>query len=164
MIRMALLVCVGLLLTPGQRPGVRPPAPPEPLLLAVAVETTAGKVRLDTTGAAGTAVPLARAHVGEAVRARWFVRNKDRKRPYPQSVFHFFITRVEAPGEALPPQPKPGTILDSSFAEELAAGAGTVGTSNLPIHEPGVYRVQLEVLDRLAVRQQACGVDLKVED
>src|SRR5262245_43055471 len=131
---MALLVAASILFSPAQRPPGRPvprPALPTPPLIAVAVETAAGKVRLDTAAAAGAALPLAQARVGEAVQTRWFVQNRDRKNPYPQSVYHFFITRVEAPGQALPPEPKPGSILDNSFAEELAAGASTTGTCKI---------------------------------
>src|SRR5262249_46046065 len=101
--------------------------------------------------------------VGEAVQARWFVQNKDRKQPHPQSVYHFFITRIETPGQELPAEPKPGSLLDNSFAEELAAGAATSGTCKLPVSDPGLYRVQFEVLNQLAQRGQFCGVDLKVE-
>ena len=156
MLRTTLLILAGMLFAPP----VRPPA--DPLTVAVAVETAAGKVRLET-GQAARPLPVAIAKVGEAVQARWFVQNRDRKQAYPQSIYHFFITRIETPGQELPAEPKPGSLLDNTFAEELGAGAGTTGTCKLPISEPGLYRVQFEVLNQLAQRGTFCGVDLKVE-
>jgi hypothetical protein len=156
MLRTALFLLAGLLFAPPSKP------PADPLTLAVAVETAAGKVRLET-GQAARPLPLATARLGEAVQARWFVQNRDRKRPYPQSVYHFFITRIDTPGQELPAEPKPGSLLDNSFAEELAAGGSTSGSCKLPVSEPGLYRVQFELLNQLAQRGQFCGVDLKVE-
>jgi hypothetical protein len=157
MMRIALLVAVGVFLAPG-------PAPPrEPLLIAVAVETAAGKARADTSQPASATRPGASARAGEAPRVRWFVQNRIRDRVFPQSVYHFFITRIERPGQELPAEPKPGSVVDNSFAQQLPAGGATMGTCKIPISEPGVYRVQFEVLNRAAVRQQYCGVDLTVE-
>lgn len=139
------------------------PAPPAPTVrLAIAVETAAGKARADTDEPSPDR-PLLRARAGESPQVRWFVQNRDRKNPYPESVFHFFITRQERTGQELPRDAQRGTLLDNAYATELAAGDATTGTCRIQFDEPGVYLVQFELLDRSAARGPFVGVEVQVE-
>jgi hypothetical protein len=153
----ALLVTLGALFASRA-----PNPPPPPVRIAVAVETAAGRGRADTTQPAATRL-LVHARAGESPRIRWFVQNRDRKRPTPEAVFHLFITREERAGQDLPRDPQRGTLLDNSYATELAPGDSTTGTCQIPIDEPGIYLVQFELLDRAAIRGLSCAVEIQVE-
>lgn len=155
--------------------GVLSAAPSKPpqktVLLALAVETAAGRVRVDTdqpapaAPAAGprAARPTARARVGELLSIRWFAENRDPKQPLQDTIFHFLVTREDQPGQELPRQPTPGSVADNSYATDLAPRASTTGTCKIPIAEPGTYLVQFETLDRTATRRDSCSVEVRVE-
>jgi len=152
----SLLVILLALLTGGA------PKPADPIYIAVAVTTEAGAARADTDHP-GAARPLATAKKGEAPRIRWFVQNRAKNERLPESVFHILVTHIERPGQDLPKDPAPGSLADNSYAADLAVGAAMSGTAKIPIDEPGLYLVQFEILNRRGVRQQRCGVELRVE-
>lgn len=133
----------------------------DPLTLAVAVESSAGKVRAET-GAKGER-PHASAKLGETPKLRWFLKNPDRKKPYPQSVLHFFVTSLERPGQPLPLAPAVGGLIDNAYAQEIPAGGSTGGTCELPITAAGLYLVQFEILDQVGQRQQFVGIELELK-
>jgi hypothetical protein len=139
-----------------------PKAPPDPIYVAVVVTTGTGAARADTDHPAD-ARQVAVAKKGEAVRVRWFVRNRQKDERLPESVFHFLITRIDQPGQELAREPAPGSLADNSYASDLAGGAATSGTATIPIDEPGLYLVQFEILNRTGARQQHCGVEVRVE-
>src|SRR4051812_4033206 len=138
------------------------PKPPDPVYIALSVTTGAGAARADSDHPAG-ARPLATARKGEAPRIRWFVQNRAKAERLPESVFHILVTRVEQPGQELPQDPAPGSLADNSYAADLAGGAATSGSAKIPIDEPGLYLVQFETRNRRGIRQQRCGVELRVE-
>jgi hypothetical protein len=67
------------------------------------------------------------------------------------------------PNEPIPSNPRKGKLMDQVMGMTLAAKGATTGNYNTAIYEPGVYLVQVEILDADGQRRQSCALDLKVE-
>jgi hypothetical protein len=144
---------------------LRKPPPPLSTSIAVTIKTAAGVAR-DTTpakGATASTRPLAVLKSGEKPQIRWMIRNIDPKKPIPDIVLHFLVTREQSANEPIPPDPRKGTLMDQVMGTTLAPKGATTGNYNTAIYEPGIYLVQVEVLDDSGRRRQSCALDLRVE-
>jgi len=144
---------------------LRKPPPPLTTSIALVVKTAAGEVRTGspTSSAAPATRPMAILKSGEKPQIRWAIRNTDARKPIPDVVMHFLVTREQMPNEPIPADPRKGTQIDQVMGMTLAAKGVTTGNYNTPIFEPGVYLVQVEILDATGQRRQQCVLDLKVE-
>lgn len=135
-----------------------------PLALAVTLNTRAGEARALTPPGEEPPPrrPIATAMPGETPRIRWSVRNADRGAPVQDVVIHGLVVRENAPGERIPLGLRRGSVLDTVLGTTIAPGGAVTGTWNTPIHEPGAYLVEIEVLDPQGNRRAYCAADLQV--
>lgn len=144
---------------------LRKPPPPLTTSIALAIKTAAGESR-DANPAAGAAAstrPIAVLKSGEKPQIRWSIRNTNASKPIPDVVMHFLVTREQMPNEPIPADPRKGTLMDQVMGMTLAAKGATTGNYNTAIYEPGIYLVQVEILDATGQRRQSCVLDLRVE-
>lgn len=150
---------------PRTPPPLRKPPPPLTTSIALTIKTASGETR-DASPAAGAAPAtrlVAMVKSGEKPQIRWAIRNTDAKQPIPDIVMHFLVTREQMPNEPIPTDPRKGTLMDQVMGMTLAPKGATTGNYNTAIYEPGIYLVQVEILDATGQRRQQCVLDLKVE-
>jgi hypothetical protein len=141
------------------------PTQPLPTSTSLTVRTAAGEARATVLPGQPSPDPrpLAETKAGVKPQIRWAVRNLDPKRAVRNLVVHFLVTREERAGEPIPASPRQGSLLDSVLGTDLSARQGTTGNYNTAIYEPGVYLVEVELLDPQGNRRQYCAIDLKVD-
>jgi hypothetical protein len=144
---------------------LRKPPPPLSTSIALTIKTATGETRDNTpaAGAVAAARPVAVLKSGEKPQIRWSIRNTDPKKPIPDVVLHFLVTREQSANEPIPVDPRKGTLMDQVMGTTLAPKGATTGNYNTAIYEPGIYLVQVEILDDSGQRRQSCALDLKVE-
>lgn len=142
-----------------------PPPPPTATSIALTVKTAAGDTRASIAfkGKPPERRALATMKSGEVPEIRWMVKNVDLRKPIKDVVVHFLVTREQTPNEAVPSGPRKGSVMDQVMGMTLAAKGATTGDYNTAIYEPGLYLVEVELLDPNGFRQQYCALDLKVE-
>lgn len=147
-------------------------APPRPAAVVapttridLVVKTAAGETKASTlpTQAPPATRATATARVGETPQIRYRVQNLSATKPVPDLVVHLLVRREEKAGEQIPAGAQKGSILDTVMGTDLAAKRGTSGNYNTAISAPGVYLVELELLDPEGNRRQYCVLELKVE-
>jgi hypothetical protein len=99
---------------------------------------------------------------GETPQIRWQVRNADPK-PVRDVVVHFLVTSVPNAGSTVPAAPRKGSVMDQVMGLTLTGKGATNGTYNTAVYQPGIYLVEVELLDPEGNRRQYCALDLKVE-
>lgn len=163
------LLCLLLAAPPVRippRPRGTPVLPPLTTTIQLAIKSggaeTSAVVKPGQTPAASR--PVVSLKAGEKPQIRWTIKNTDPKKPVEELVVHFLITRQDRVGAPIPPPPpQVGSLTDSVLGTTLTGGAATTGDFNTPIHKPGIYLVELELLDGQGNRRQYCALDLKVE-
>lgn len=147
-------------------------APPRPAPIVapttridLVVKTTTGetKVSILPTQAQPEPRPIAVMRAGEKPQIRYLVQNLSATVPVKDLAIHLLVLREEMAGEKIPPGPRKGTVLDTVLGTDLAAKRGTSGNYNTAISVPGIYLVELEILDPNGNRRQFCALELRVE-
>lgn len=143
-----------------------PPATPLPrLALYLSAEAESHSARATSTGPGAKAAPVRQCipvPSGSTPELRWAIKNLDARQPAKDIVVHFLIHSLQLRGEALPPVPVKGSLADQVMGTDLAAGRQTTGRYRLPIHRPGVYLVQIEIVDIQGSRRQQASLELEV--
>lgn len=152
---------------PRSKPLPRPKPPPRPpSSIALVIKASGKEVR--TTALPRQAPParrsIAQAFVGDTPQVRWMIRNEDKKVPLRSIVVHFLIHRIEAPNQPLADGPQKGSFADQVLGTDLKPLGKTTGNYNSPIYTPGVYLVEVELLDPLGTRLQYAALDLTVTE
>jgi hypothetical protein len=146
---------------------VLPAAPLAPLTASIrlTMKTAAGMVEVTAAGAKPQAQPrpMLTLKTGEQPQVRWQIRNTDLKKAVPSVVVHFLVNREGAAGAPIPAGPQKGSYQDSVLGTDLPPKGGTSGEYATAVYEPGVYLVEIEILDEEGNRRMFCAVDLKVE-
>jgi len=163
LVAVLLLAAPFLRLPRNQKPP--PPPPPPTTSIALTVKTATGDTRasIGYKGKPPETRPAAAIKSGETPEIRWQVRNVDLRKPIKDVVVHFLVTRQKTVNEAIPAAPRKGSLFDQVMGMTLASRAATTGDYNTAIYEPGIYLVEVELLDQAGARQQYCAIDLQVE-
>jgi len=154
-----------LLLAQGPRlPRAGASLPPLPTSLALIVKAPGGEARaaVDPGKEPGEARPRATLQAGQTPQIRWQVKNTDRRIAVRTIVVHFLVTPQRAAGEPLPRGPQQGRTIDVVLGTDLSPGAVATGNYNTPIHDPGIYLVEIELLDAQGNRRHYCVAELEV--
>lgn len=158
-----LLAAPFLRLPRNQKPP--PPPPPTTTSIALTIKTSAGDTRANIAfkGKPPETRATATMKSGEIPEIRWMVRNVDFRKPIKDVVVHFLVTRAQKPNEPIPSGPRKGSAMDQVMGMTLAPKGATTGDYKTALFEPGIYLVEVELLDPSGYRQQYCALDLKVE-
>ncbi len=152
---------------PRSQPLPRPKAPPRPPT-SIALVIKAGGREVRTTVLPRQPPPArrstAQAVAGETPQVRWMVQNEGQKTPLRSVVVHFLIHRIEEPNQPLAEEPQKGSFADQVLGTDLKPRGKTTGNYNTPIYTPGVYLVELELLDPTGTRLQYAALDLTVTE
>lgn len=156
---------------PGSRVPPRPRLPPRtppPIQTSIALVIKTGAKETRTTVPPRQAFvstrPLVETRTTMTPQIRWAIRNEDKKTAVRSIVVHFLVTRVDGIAEAIPSTPRKGTFADQVLGTDLRASGITTGNFNTPIFTPGIYQVEVELLDPEGTRIQYAVLDLKVEE
>lgn len=156
---------------PGSRVPPRPRVPPRtppPIQTSIALVVKAGAKETRTTvlprQPAATTRTLAEVRASEVPQIRWMIRNEDKKTAVRSIVVHFLVTKVGALSEEVPSTPRKGSFADQVLGTDLRALGSTTGNFNTPIYTPGIYQVEVELLDAEGTRIQYAVLDLKVSE
>src|SRR5436305_14913116 len=106
--------------------------------------------------------PVVRLKAGQPLQVRWFVKNAGSALLH-DLVVHFFVAREERAGQKTVPDPRRGTVAENAFAIELAPGASTHGSLQLPISEAGFYLVRIESLNSEHDHEHSAAIDVEVD-
>jgi hypothetical protein len=155
---------------PGRMPRLPrnvPPrtAPPLPVAVFLTARTSGGEVRVSAPPppADSGARPQLTLRSGEKPDIRWTVRNTHPRSKIMNLAVHFLIKREQAEGERVPSgPPQPEYYADTLIGTDLSAKGSTTGSFNTAIYEPGVYLVEVELLDPQGNRRQFCVLEIKV--
>jgi hypothetical protein len=160
-----LLILAQLPRMPRQPPRPTAAPPPLPTALSLVVQTPSGEQRLNLKSKQGVpgSRPAATLKAGEKPQIRWLVSNQDPKNAVRNLVVHFLVTREADTNEAIPATPRKGSQMDQVLGTDLSVKGSTSGNYNTAIHEPGIYLVEVELLDPEGNRRQYAAIDLKVE-
>ncbi len=110
----------------------------------------------------GATRPLLTIRSGESPRLQWRVINTDRRARVESLAVHFLIVRMESAGEAVPPEPRKGSHADSVLGTEIPPGGKVEGSHNTAMFDPGVYLVEVELLDPTGNRRHYGVLEVKV--